>query len=53
MRELADAESIERFMRELGRAARADGRVYIAGGATAVLNGWRATTVDVDIKPQQ
>lgn len=50
MRELADSDRIERFMRELGRAARVEGRVYLAGGATAVLNGWRASTVDVDIK---
>ncbi len=50
MRELANATRIGQFMRELGRAARTEGRVYLAGGATAVLNGWRETTVDVDIK---
>jgi hypothetical protein len=50
MRELADSTQIERFMRELGRAARAEGRVYLTGGATAVLYGWRDSTVDVDIK---
>ena len=50
MRELADATRIEQFMRELGRAVRVDGRVYLTGGATAVLYGWRETTVDVDIK---
>jgi len=50
MRELANATRIEQFMRELGRAARSEGRVYLTGGATAVLNGWRETTVDVDIK---
>ncbi len=50
MRELADSTRIERFMRELGRAARVDGRVYLTGGATAVLHGWRDTTIDVDIK---
>jgi hypothetical protein len=50
MRELADAAHIERFMRELGRAAPIEGRVYLTGGATAVLHGWRDTTVDVDIK---
>jgi hypothetical protein len=50
MRELADSTRIERFMRELGRAARTEGRVYFTGGATAVLHGWRATTIDVDIK---
>lgn len=50
MRELADAARIERFMRELGRAARREGRVYLVGGATAVLYGWRKSTIDVDVK---
>jgi hypothetical protein len=50
MRERADATRIERFMRELGRAAQAEGRVYLTGGATAVLHGWRAATIDVDVK---
>jgi hypothetical protein len=50
MRDLADASRIERFMRELGRVAKVEGRVYFTGGATAVLNGWRETTIDVDIK---
>jgi hypothetical protein len=50
MRELADATRIEQFMHELGRAVRVEGRVYFTGGATAVLHGWRATTIDVDIK---
>jgi len=51
MRELADSTRIEQFMRELGRAVDVDGRVYLTGGATAVLHGWRDTTIDVDIKP--
>jgi len=50
MRELADSTRIEQFMRELGRAVHVDGRVYLTGGATAVLHGWRETTIDVDIK---
>jgi hypothetical protein len=37
-------------MRELARAASAPGQVYLTGGATAVLLGWRASTVDVDLK---
>ncbi|HEX5375691.1 MAG TPA: DUF6036 family nucleotidyltransferase [Solirubrobacterales bacterium] len=37
-------------MHELGRAVDVDGRVYLTGGATAVLHGWRDTTIDVDIK---
>jgi predicted nucleotidyltransferase len=50
MRNLADAIRIERFMRELGRTVRVDGHVYLTGGATAVLHGWRDTTIDIDIK---
>jgi hypothetical protein len=41
MRELANSTRIEQFMRELGRAVDVDGRVYLTGGATAVLHGWR------------
>ena len=50
MRELADADRIERFMRELGTAADADGACFLTGGATAVLIGWRRSTIDVDIR---
>jgi len=49
MRELADAERIRRFMRALGREADAEGVCYLAGGTTAVLLGWRKSTIDVDI----
>jgi len=49
VRELADADRIARFMRALGAAARSDATCYLTGGATAVLVGWRATTLDVDI----
>jgi hypothetical protein len=50
MRELADGARIDEFMRRLGRAAKVESRVYLTGGATAVLHGWRANTIDVDIK---
>ena len=50
MRELADAERIGRFMRALGAEADSEGAAYLTGGATAVLHGWRATTIDVDVK---
>lgn len=49
MRELADAQRLRTFMRALGEAADRETRVYFTGGATAVLLGWRATTVDADI----
>lgn len=50
MREPVDAERIREFTRTVGRKAHGDVRVYLTGGATAVLYGWRATTVDIDIK---
>lgn len=50
MRRPVDAERIHRFMRELGGEAERDLRLYFTGGATAVLFGWRASTLDVDIK---
>jgi hypothetical protein len=49
VRELADRERIERLMQAFGRAARGKVRVYLVGGATAVLLGWRSTTIDVDL----
>ena len=49
MRELADADRIRAFIRALGREADIEGTCYLTGGATAVLVGWRATTIDVDL----
>jgi oligopeptide/dipeptide ABC transporter ATP-binding protein len=50
MRELADAGRISRFMRGLGNAADREGACYLTGGATAVLLGWRESTIDVDVR---
>ena len=37
-------------MKILGREARGSGRVYFTGGASALLVGWRGSTVDIDIR---
>jgi len=50
MRAAADAAKIRELMREIGRRARGPGRVYLTGGATAVLLGFRESTIDVDVK---
>lgn len=50
MRAPADAERVQRLARELGRAVPPGTRMYLTGGATAVLEGWRPSTVDVDIR---
>jgi len=49
MRRLADAERLKAFFAELARAADAEAAVYLTGGATAVLLGWRESTLDADI----
>jgi hypothetical protein len=49
MRPRADAERVRSLARELGLSARTPARMYLTGGATAVLEGWRSTTVDVDV----
>jgi len=50
MRLIVDAERIVRLMEGIGRRARGPGSVYLVGGSTAALLGWRAATIDVDIK---
>ncbi|HUE87170.1 MAG TPA: DUF6036 family nucleotidyltransferase [Vicinamibacterales bacterium] len=50
MRQLTDRARLQAFMRALGQRARERGRVYLAGGASAVLLNWRATTVDIDLE---
>jgi hypothetical protein len=50
LRDAADAERIRRLARELGRSVSPGTRMYLTGGATAVLEGWRRTTVDVDVR---
>jgi hypothetical protein len=49
MRKRADADRIRGFMHALGAAAPREGVCYLIGGGTAVLLGWRETTIDIDI----
>ena len=50
MRQKVNAEHLERFMKEIGRAGKKNVRIYLVGGATAVLLGWREATIDIDLK---
>lgn len=50
MRAAADVAKVHAFLAALGQAVRGPGRIYLTGGATALLHGWRASTVDVDLK---
>lgn len=49
MREIADRARIQAFMEALGREARVEAGVFLVGGTTAVLEGWRAGTIDIDL----
>jgi hypothetical protein len=49
MRRPVDADRIRAFMAALGRAVPSEHTVYLVGGATAVLEGWRDSTIDIDI----
>ena len=51
MRAETDRAKLERFMAALGERVSGAGTVYLTGGATALLQGWRKATIDVDIKP--
>lgn len=37
-------------MAALAQRVRGSGRIYFTGGGTAVLYGWRSTTIDLDLK---
>lgn len=50
MRSEVDSRKIEQLMKILGREAKGSGRIYFTGGASALLVGWRGSTVDIDIR---
>jgi len=50
LRTEGDAGRIRRLARELGRVVAPGTRMYLTGGATVVLEGWRDSTVDIDVR---
>jgi len=50
MREPLTAETLQAFIKALAAAAKQPSRVYLVGGASAVLLGWRMATIDIDLK---
>ncbi|TVP65553.1 MAG: hypothetical protein EA342_14230 [Leptolyngbya sp. LCM1.Bin17] len=50
MRSNIDPQRINQLMQVLGREARGSGCIYFTDGASALLVGWRSSTVDVDIR---
>jgi hypothetical protein len=50
MRSSVDPQKIEQLMEAFGKEARGPGCIYFTGGTSALLIGWRGSTVDVDIR---
>ena len=55
MRRKLTREGIKALMNELARSApgRRSYRVFFVGGSTAVLAGWRESTIDADLHSDQ
>ena len=51
MRGEADRAKLQQLMAAIGERASGPGVIYLTGGATALLFGWRQATIDVHIKP--
>lgn len=50
MRPPVDEGRLRELARSLGRVAGSPTRIYLTGGATAVIEGWRGSTMDVDLR---
>lgn len=50
MRARVDRARLERFMHVLAESASRASRVYLTGGSSAVLLGWRDATIDIDLE---
>lgn len=48
MRELSTHGKIHKFFEELGKVAKVPISFYVTGGTSAVLMGWRESTIDID-----
>lgn len=50
MRKPVTLDRLNELMKALGTSTTAQARVFLVGGASAVLLGWRDSTIDVDFK---
>src|SRR6266576_4567830 len=50
MRQPVTADNLQVFMKALAAVVSTPRRIYLVGGATAVLLGWRTSTIDIDLK---
>src|SRR6267142_4083421 len=50
MRQPVTADTLQVFMKALAAAVTTPSGIYLVGGATSVLLGWRTSTIDIDLK---
>lgn len=50
MREQVTSERLQEFMKVLGERVTQPTRIFLVGGSTAVMLGWRDSTIDIDLK---
>src|SRR5882762_2540108 len=50
MRQPVTAARVNEFMKALGSGVKSPARIFLVGGASAVLLGWRDSTIDIDLK---
>jgi hypothetical protein len=49
VRDIADREKLDKFLTAFAREATVARDVYLVGGSSAVVVGWRNSTVDIDL----
>lgn len=52
MRPPIQVQKLETLMSAMGRRVTSPGRIYLTGGATALLHGWRPVDVDLKADPE-
>jgi hypothetical protein len=50
MRSETTPQKVEHFLKALGARVTGNGKIYLTGGASALLIGWREMTIDIDLK---
>lgn len=50
MRQPLDAARLRAVLERLAESRQGTGRIYLVGGATALMHGWRDSTIDLDLR---
>src|SRR3979411_956998 len=50
MRQPVTTANLQLFMKALAASVTTPSRIFLVGGATSVMLGWRTSTIDIDLK---